>query len=441
MKKPLNIYLFLTLYLALTLYHNNSYAMMVPHANGTQLIHRTVHAPQNISQHVFTAPAVQRIEQPELVLKAAVDQGRHDIIRRIAETHGDHYTAWALDQAIVAGNPEHVTTLKDAGVDLHAMLVSHDGSVSLHRALRSFLPEDDRETTARRIAILEILINNINPQRVPAAFQVNLCLIPESTRSQIAQLLNNKNIPKRICMDDAPKTQQPQPSRILRVYDSSIGVADVDIRFNKEQDAMDSYRPPVLPDANLRPSHPTQASFNTNLNPLQQAVLDGHYALCYDLLTIFQEPILENERFPIDALKTSDNPPKDITNKEYRAAVAIMEKFTRRMNRKIDKQLTLSNVLKAAKDHKGRTAYDIAREAKAPEKILKLLDPNDNSEIKAYLGHRFKTAFAKDLAGIEQRHTQLQHVKMMLDTQKLKVGDTITINNREYTVIEELKNK
>ncbi len=420
MQKTLNLALIIFILAS----DHTGYAMIVPagNGNGTYLVHRTAHVPHQTPQQQVPTTAVRVIEQPELLLKVALDQNHPDknkLIKYIVAIHGDHYTASVLHQAIDAGNREHVQTLIDNGFEPQAMHTLRP--VLLQRALRVFSPHDDPNTTAGRLAILEMLVDSLDAQHVPAAFEVDLCHgkgdarhIPELTRIKVAGILNKKHIPIRLCMDDE-----------IHIYDPNIGIADVDL-FEEEQDRR----------------------FWFPASPLHEATLKGDYAQCIALLTTFKEPVLQNEVFPIEALIKTSVPRHEVSDKEYQEAAAIMTKFNARMHLKLDKQFTHVHSLRALKDHKGRTAYDIARAANAPTEIVQLLDPHNNKAIKQILSDKLNAIFMDNLARAQAlaqqaqaQRIQLQKVQEQILPQQLKVGDKIIINGLEYTVTDTQKSK
>lgn len=394
MQKTLIVRLFLALYLVFATCQIE--AMLQPYmphpavANSTFVVHRRGHVHDNTRKEGTPCLVQKFVEFPELALKALLSQTiKPDtlslIIKYLEATHGDQYTANILEQKIVAGNAQHVDMLIDAGVNPHALLVPRDGSMSIHRALRSFLSDDSQDTTNQRLAILRRLLGQLDPKHKPAAFEIDLCLIPKKVRPQVAQLLNRQHIPKRLCMVD-------DPCQIIGVHDSSVGIADVNLSDDEEISA-------------------------TNWNPLHKAVLSGDYTQCTALLTRFHTPVfIANEKFPLSALISISKPHEKGSDKKFDEALITIKTFTAKMRSIIDQQVTLANTLRAAQDHQGLTAFEVARKNNAPEDVLRLLDPNDGQVIKQLIKKKITALFLNNLdLDDAQAADQLQETPLQLD--------------------------
>lgn len=379
------------------------------------------------------------------LLQAAVDNNHPAILEYVHTTFGPEYTAHALDTALVEGNAQKVHTLLAAGVNPYFQLSSHDSSPALYRALRVFSAHDNPETTQQRLTILESLLAHLKPEDIPAGFEINLCYnsddkryIPQDTRSKVVQLLNDKHVPARLCMDEddtstlAPSTPKNKDymgiSSELRakiehavknifyppqVYDSSIGIADTDIDLYTDDDTS------------------TQTAFVTNFSPLHQAAQVGDYKTCLVLLTEFKEPILQNEKFPLKALKIIQDPKyaKAATYfksapEEYKTAMRTMSAFTVNMQKRLDKQFALAKALRIAKDSLGRTPLDIA-----PAHLSRLLDPHNNSPIQQVVTAHLQAEFMGSIPAAQVQYSN----------KPLKVGDKVIVNGKKYIVSEKKK--
>lgn len=138
------------------------------------------------------------IKEPEKFLVASVEGlGNNEIFAYIEKTFGAECTIKAVRSIIEKGQHKSLKKILDKSVNMKSMR-----PLLVPTAIRAFSNTDDKETTAQRLAIFNMVLGHAEVKDVPSQFELALHGIPSNVQDEIKRLLNEKLYPPRVCMSE-----------------------------------------------------------------------------------------------------------------------------------------------------------------------------------------------------------------------------------------------
>lgn len=261
------------------------------------------------------------IKNPETLLVAAAENNNPALFEYIEKTFGAACTAKAIQKAIADGQHENVEKLLDVSVNIKSVRPA-----LVYTALGSFSRDDTAATTAQRLATLKTVLNRAEIKDVPTQFELNFGSIPVNVQDDIKRLLGERLCPRRLCMSKDTET------------------------------------------------------------PLHHAATKKDYKAAVTQLVSWSGPLQQVEFWPTQATQTFEKwAEKKNPAPEYETAIQRISAFTVGANKFIQERMRAMQEQKRALNCEGKTAYDIARATHAPQRLLDLLNPNDDTTIKPLL--------------------------------------------------------